>query len=159
MLTCDCENLHGLLCLVCEKGDSFLLLVFINWGTCLQELGYQGSCLFVWYKCLCTFWYICFQIVFAYKVFFFYFLALVFWLHCSWNIFCLLWCICFQIAIGYRFHIRGLNIHMASIHGDGIGLTFFYYCIQNVLVKNFLMARHGFILSIFVDVCVFCSSN
>jgi hypothetical protein len=33
--------------------------------------------------------------------------------------------ICFQIAIAYRFHIRGLNMHMASIHGDGIGLQFF----------------------------------
>jgi hypothetical protein len=38
-------------------------------------------------------------------------------------------------------------------------LQIFYHYIQNVLVKNFLIARRGFILSIFVDVCVFCSSN
>jgi hypothetical protein len=36
---------------------------------------------------------------------------------------------------------------------------FFYYYVQNVLVKNFLIAKRGFILSIFVDVCVFCRSN
>jgi hypothetical protein len=45
---------------------------------------------------------------------------------------------------------------MASIHGEGIGFTKFLYCyIKNVLVKNFLIARHGFIFSIFVDVRVF----
>ncbi len=27
----------------------------------------------------------------------------------------------------YNYHIIGLNIHMASIHGDGIGFTFFLY--------------------------------
>jgi hypothetical protein len=47
-------------------------------------------------------------------------------------------------------------MHMASIHGDGIGFTIFSINIQNVLVKNFLIARHGFILSIHVEVCVFC---
>ncbi len=144
-----------------RKVTLFLLFlfdkVFINWGTCLKELGYQGSCLFVWYICLYAFWYICFQIVFAYKVFFFYFLHLSF--DCIVSDFLLLWCICFQIAIAYRFHIRGLNIHMASIHRDGIRFTFFSITIQNFLVKNFLIARHGLILSIFVDVCVFCSSN
>jgi hypothetical protein len=56
--------------------------------------------------------------------------------------------------------MRGLNIHMASIHGDGIVLQYFLLLyIQNVLVKNFLIARHGFVFTIFVDVCVFYSSN
>jgi hypothetical protein len=45
--------------------------------------------------------------------------------NCFWNIFLLLWCICFHIAIAHRFHISGFNIHMASIHGDRIGFTFF----------------------------------
>jgi hypothetical protein len=38
-------------------------------------------------------------------------------------------------------------------------LQIFYHYIHNVLVKNFLIARRGVILSIFVDVFVFCSSN
>jgi hypothetical protein len=43
-------------------------------------------------------------------------------------------------------------IHMASIHGGGIGFTIFlFYYMQNVLVKNFLISRCGFIFSIFVD--------
>ncbi len=112
--------------------------VFINWGTCLQELGYHSSCLFDWYICLCAFWYICFQIVFAYKVFFFYFVASVIWLHCFCGIFLLLWCICFHINFAHRFHIRGLNIHMASIHGNGIGLQFFLLLYTKCSGQEFL---------------------
>ncbi len=142
--TCEihCKILYGLLGLLCERCDSFLLYifdkVFINWDTCLQELGYRSICLFVWYVCLCTYWYICFQIVFAYKVFFFYFVASVFWLHCFWKIFLLLRRICFQIAIAYRFHMRGLNIHIASIHGDGIGLQFFLLLYTKCSGEEFL---------------------
>ncbi len=54
--------------------------------------------------------------------------------------------ICFKIAIAYRFLIRGLNIHMVSIHGEVIGHNnFLYYHIHNNLVKNFLIARCGHI--------------
>ncbi len=127
--------------------------VFINWGTCLQELGYQGSCLFVWYICLCAFWYICFQIVLAYEVFFFYFVASVFQLNCFWNIFLLLWRICFQIAFAYRFHIRGLNIHMASIHGDGIGFTFFLLLYTKCSGQEFLDSQ-AWVYSFHICGCV-----
>ncbi len=105
------------------------------------------------------FWYICLQIAFAYTLFFFYFDASVFLLHCLWSIFLLFWCICFQIANAYRFHVRGLNIHMVSIHWDGIGYTIFPYYTQNILVKNFLIARHGHIFLPYLGMCVFCSSN
>ncbi len=39
--------------------------------------------------------------------------------------------------------MRDLNMHMASAHGNGIGLQFFYYYVQNVLVKNFLKPDMG----------------
>ncbi len=71
-------------------------------------------------------------------LFFFYFVASVVWLHCFWNIFLLLWCICFRIAIAYRFHIRCLNIHMAFVHGDGIGFTIFSITMYNCSGQKFL---------------------
>jgi hypothetical protein len=37
----------------------------------------------------------------------------------------------------HRFLIRGLNEHMASVHGEGIDFTnFLYYYIQSVLVMH-----------------------
>ncbi len=125
MLTCDCEILHGLHCLVCEidyrilygllgllceKCDSFSLFlfdkVFINLGTCsaitrlLRQLPICLVCMpmrisHLSFDCIVS------------EIFFFYYGASVF------------------SAMAHRFHIRGLNILMASIHGDGIGLHFF----------------------------------
>jgi hypothetical protein len=87
----------------------------------LQELGYYGSCLFVWYICLCAFWYICVPVVCLLSIFIFILL------HLSFD------CIVAEIVSFY--HVK-------------------------FWVKSFLIARYGFILSIFVDViCVILTSS
>ena len=63
-------------------------------------------------------------------------------------------CSCSQISYKRFEHTHGFYLWRRNWF-----YNFFYYYIKNVLVKNFLMTRHGFILSISVDVCVFCSSN
>ncbi len=115
-------------------------------------LGYQGGCLFVWYICLCKFWCICFQIAYAYKIFFFYFDASVFWCHCLWSI--IFWCICFQTAFVFRFHIRDFNIHMASIHGEGIGFAIFLLLYTKCSGQDFLIARCGNVFLPYLWMCV-----
>ncbi len=156
-LVCEIHSkiLYGLLGLLCERCDSFSQFifdkVFINWGTCfvITRLSRQLPICLV---CMpMHIWYICFQVVFLYKLFFLYFNAPVFWLHCCEVFFNAFWCIWFQVAIAYRFL-------MASIYGEGIGFThFLYYYIQNVLVKNFLIARRGLFFP-YLWICVFCSS-
>ncbi len=124
-----CNILHGLLGLLCEEWCSFFTVffdkVYINWGICfartrlsrqlpiclvcmLYAYVHFGTSVFRQYLLIKYFSFILMHLSFDcidYEVFFF--------------------CICSQIAIACRFHVRGLNIHMASIHGDRIGFTIF----------------------------------
>ncbi len=161
VLTCDCEILNGLLCLVCEvhckilhgllgllceKCELFSLFVFdkvfINWGTCFAITRLLRQLLI----CL---------VYMPMRIF-----ASFFWLHWLWNIFLLLWCICFHIAIAYRFHMRDLNMHMASIHGDGIGLQFIFLLLCTKCSGQEFLDSQALIYSFHICGCVcFCSSN
>ncbi len=157
LLMCDCENLYGLLYLVCEidckmlygllgllceKCDSFFTKfsykVFINWGTCFARtrlsrqlpvcLVYMPMSilvhLFPYSICLwsifLSFWYIYLLIELFMKYYFFILVHL------------------FSDAIAYRFHVRGLNIHMASIHEDGIGVPMFLLLCTKCSGQKFL---------------------
>ncbi len=126
--------------------------VFINWGTCFARTRLSRQlpvCLvympmrmlehvFSVYVCLSSI---------------FYFVASVFWLHCLWSIFLLLWCICFQIANAHRFYIRGLNIHMAFIHGDGIGFTNILLLYTKCSGQEFLDSQ-AWVYSFYICGCV-----
>jgi hypothetical protein len=58
----------------------------------------------------------------------------------------------------FRLQLRIDFLWLLSMEKELV-LQIFYYYIQNVWVKNFLIARRGFILAIFMDLSVFCSSN
>ncbi len=99
--------------------------VAINWGTCFSRIRLQRQlpiCLVCMPMRILVHWFsdsICLWSIFLL------FCCICLLVALFLKYFLLLWCICFQIAIAYRFHIRGLNIHMASIHGDGIGFRLF----------------------------------
>ncbi len=161
---CDCEILHGLLCLICEvdcrilygllgllceKCDSFSLFifdeVFINWGTCfaITRLSRQLPICLVYMPMRILIHLFSDSICLS---------ASVFWLNCYEVFFNNFWCICFHISIAYRFC-------MASIHGEGIGFQFFLLLHTKCSGQEFLDSQVWVYLSIFVYVCVFCSSN
>jgi hypothetical protein len=86
---------------------------------------------------------ISFQIAFAYEVFFFYFDASIFGLHCSWISYKRL-----EYTHGFVFVERELVLQ----------IILFYY-INIVLVKNVLIARHGHIFCHICGFVCFWSSN
>ncbi len=164
-LVCEihCKMLYGLLDLLCEKCDSFSILffykVFIHWGTCFARTRLSRQlpvCLVYAYVhfdtsvfrlCLLIkyFSFILLHLSFdciVPEIFFFYHGAFVFRL---------------QLRIDFIWEVWTYTWLLSMV--TELVLQFFLLLYTKCLVKDFLIARHGFILSIFVDVCVFWSSN
>ncbi len=124
LLTCDCEILYGLLCLVCEidckilygllgllceKCDSFSLFlfekVFINWGTCVARTSLSRQLPI-------------FLVNMPMRILVNLFSDSI----CLWNIFLLFWCICLLIALSmkYFFSYYGASVFRLQLFIDFI---------------------------------------